>query len=183
MSVMEFILVAQAIILGLAVAEILRGFAELLRSSYINVSYRLMGISTWTLLLLLQVWWSIWRVGNRTVWTFAEFLLSLISIGILYMVARLCFPGGQDETDLGAYYSRVTRVIWYLVAATYASFALLLSPFVYGGITPVVFASQAGIAVLALVASRVNTPSFQAGVIIIMLAQVMWRGFSYSVGN
>ncbi len=142
MSVMEFILVAHAIIVGLAVAEILRGFSELFRSNSINISYRLILIAVWTLLLLLQVWWAIWHVSDHAVWTFSEFLLFLLPVGILYIIARLCFPIELTDVDLDAYYSRVAQDIWWLIAATYASFAFLLAPFVYGGIIPAVFASQ-----------------------------------------
>jgi hypothetical protein len=180
---MEFILVAHAIIVGLAVSEILRGFSELFRSNIINISYRLLLIAVWTLLILLQVWWAVWHVGGHAVWTFSEFLLFLLPVGILYMIARLCFPAELNDADLDAYYSRVAQVIWWLVAATYASFAFLMAPFVYGGINPPVFASQIGLAVLALVASRVKSPSFQVVVIIVMLAQVMWRGISYAIGS
>jgi hypothetical protein len=41
MSAMEFVLVAHAIIVGLAVAEILRGLADMLRADETRVSYRL----------------------------------------------------------------------------------------------------------------------------------------------
>ena len=183
MSVMEFILVAHAIIVGLAVAEILRGFSELFRASNINVSYRLMLIAVWTLLLLLQLWWAVWHVSDHAVWTFAEFLLFLLPVGILYVIARLCFPAELTEVDFEAYYTRVAERIWWLVAATYASFAFLLAPFIYGDIRPAVFVSQVAIAVLALVASRLKSPSFQVVVIIVMLAQVLWRGFAYSIGS
>ena len=77
MSVMEFILVAHAIIVGLAVAEILRGLADMVRAEDVRISYRLLLIAGWTLLLLWQVWWAIWQVGDRTEWTFPEFLISL----------------------------------------------------------------------------------------------------------
>lgn len=183
MSVMEFILVAHAIVVGLAVAEILRGFSELFRSNIINISYRLILIAAWTLLLLLQLWWAIWHVSDRAVWTFSEFLLFLLPVGFLYIIARLCFPIELNDADLDAYYARVARVIWWLVAASYASFAFLLAPFIYGSINPAVFASQIGLAVLALVASFVKSPPFQVVVIILMLAQVMWRGFSYAIGG
>lgn len=183
MSVMEFILVAHAIIVGLAVAEILRGFSDLFRSKKITISYRLILLAFWTLLLLLQVWWSIWHVGTHAVWTFSEFLLFLLPVGILYIIARLCFPVKLTEVDLDAYYMSVAKVIWWLVAATYASFAFLMAPFVYGSIIPEVFASQIGLAALALVASRVNSPPFQVVLIIAMMVQVLWRGFSYAIGS
>ena len=80
MSVMEFILVAHAIIVGLAVAEILRGLADLLRGEGTRISYRLLLIAGWALLLLLQIWWAIWRVGDRAEWTFPEFLIFLLPV-------------------------------------------------------------------------------------------------------
>lgn len=45
MSVMGFVLVAHAIFVGLAVAEILRGFSELIRSDRVRVNYRLLIIA------------------------------------------------------------------------------------------------------------------------------------------
>jgi len=183
MSVMEFVLVAHAIIVGLAVAEILRGFAELLRSEDVKLNYRLLLIATWTLLLLLQVWWSIWRVGNHPVWTFPEFIVFLVPVAILYMIARLCFPHMLAGADLDAYYLRVSRVIWWLVAVTYADFAFLLTPFVYGGIFPAVFASQIVIAVLSIVAGFVKSPAYHFFVIAVMLTQVLWRALSYVIGG
>ncbi|HSM68780.1 MAG TPA: hypothetical protein VK830_03625 [Xanthomonadales bacterium] len=50
---MEFVLVAHAIIVGLAVAEILRGFSELIRSDGVRVNGRLLLIAV----MLAQVLW------------------------------------------------------------------------------------------------------------------------------
>lgn len=183
MSVMEFVLVAHAIIVGLAVAEVLRGFAELLRANGVRLNVRLLLIAAWTLLLLLQVWWAIWRVGERPAWTFPEFLIFLLPVGLLYLLARLSFPPVLANADLDAYYERVSRVLWWLVAAVYASFALLLSPFVFGMFVPVVTASQVGIAFLAVIASLVNSRTFHLLVISAMLSQVLWRALSSSVGG
>jgi len=183
MSVMEFILVAHAIIVGLAVAEVLRGFADLIRSEQTRGSLRLNLIAAWTLLLLLQVWWAIWRVGNREVWTFPEFMIFLLPVAILYVIARLCYPVQMAGADLNAYYRRVARVIWMLVAATYLSFALLLQPFVFGGIVLPVFVSQIGVAILALLATRIESRGYHLFVIAAMFAQVVWRGFSSVIGN
>lgn len=183
MSVMEFILVAHAIIVGLAVAEILRGFADLVRAESVQLSYRLLLIASWTLLLLLQVWWAIWRVGDRAVWTFPEFFAFLLPAGTLYVIARLCFPVTLSGADLRDYYERVARVIWWLVAATYLCFALLMAPFIFGRVVPSIFASQVAIAVLALVASGVKNARFQLAVIVAMIAQVLWRGLSDVIGG
>ncbi len=183
MSVMEFVLVAHSIIVGLAVAEILRGVADIFRTERIEINYRLLFIAGWTLLLLLQVWWSIWRVGVRTTWTFPEFLMFLLPVAILSIIARLCFPKEASEKDLHAYFGRVGKVIFLMVAATYASFAFLLQPFVFGGILPVVFASQLALVALATIAAFLRTPWFQVMVIAAMFAQVLWRGLSSVIGN
>lgn len=157
-------------------------------TAYTDANFSALGVKPYydhvrSNLLLLQVWWAIWRVGDRAVWTFPEFIIFLLPVGILYVIARLCFPVVLTGTDLNVYYLRVARVIWYLVAAAYACFALLLQPYIFGGIIPLVFASQIVIAALALVASRVNSPPFHVFVIGAMLAQVLWRGLSNAIGN
>jgi hypothetical protein len=180
---MEFVLVAHAIIVGLAVAEILRGLADTLRAEETRISYRLLLIAGWALLLLWQLWWAVWRVGDRPEWTFPEYLILLFPVAILYMIARLCFPEKISGTDLQAYYLRVAPKIFVLVAVTYASFAFLMQPFIFGQIWPLVFASQLSMAVLAILASRIHAPTFQLFVIIAMVAQVIWRGLSSVIGS
>jgi len=122
MSVMEFILVAHSIIVGLAIAEILRGLGDLVRAEGTRVSYRLLLMAGWALLLLLQAWWAIWQVGDRHEWSFLEFLIFLLPVGILYVFARLCFPKEVSESNLRAYYLRVAPALFMLVATTYATF-------------------------------------------------------------
>ena len=183
MSVMEFILVAHAIIVGLAIAEILRGLADLVRAESARVSYRLLLMAGWALLLLLQVWWAIWQVGDRPGWTFPEFLIFLLPVGILYIFARLCFPEKVAESNLQAYYARVAPALFLLVAATYATFALLLSPFVFRAFEPWLFASQLVLVVLAVVASRYRAPAFQVFVLAAMIVQVGWRALATVVGS
>ena len=183
MSVMEFVLVAHAIIVGLAVAEILRGFADTLRAEETRISYRLILIAAWALLLLWQLWWAVWRVVDRPEWTFPEYLIFLFPVAILYMIARLCFPEKVSGSDLQAYYRRVAPTIFVLVAITYASFAFLMQPFIFGAFWPWVAASQVSMAVLALLASRFHAPAFQLFVIVAMVAQVVWRGLSTVIGS
>jgi hypothetical protein len=175
---MEFILVAHAIIVGLAIAEILRGLADLVRAEETRVSYRLLLMAGWALLLLLQIWWAIWQVGDRPEWTFPEFLIFLLPVGILYVFARLCFPEKVAEANLQAYYLRVAPALFLLVAATYATFAFLLSPFVFRSFVPWLFASQLVLVVLAIVSSRYQARTFHFLVLAAMIAQVAWRGLS-----
>ena len=99
------------------------------------------------------------------------------------MIARLCFPVKVAESDLQAYYRRVAPAIFLLVAATYASFAFLLQPFIFGGFVPWLFASQFALVVLPVVASRYRAPAFHILVLTAMIAQVVWRGLSTVVGS
>ncbi len=183
MSVMEFILVAHSIVVGLAIAEILRGIADLVRAEGARVSYRLLLMASWALLLLLQIWWAIWKVGDRSEWTFPEFLIFLLPVGILYIFARLCFPQKIAESNLQEYYLRVAPALFLLVAATYATFAFLLSPFVFRTFVPSLAASQVALVVLAIVASRYRARPFHALVLVAMIVQVGWRGLATVVGN
>ena len=183
MSVMEFILVAHAIVVGLAVAEILRGVADTVRAEEVRLSYRLLLIAGWALLILWQFWWLIWQLGDRSEWRFLEFLVFLLPVAILYVISRLCFPEKISGSDLRTYYLRVAPLIFTLIGATYASFAFLMQPFIFGGIVPLVFASQIILMVLAILASRFHAPVFHLLVIAAMYAQVVWRGLSSVVGN
>ena len=99
------------------------------------------------------------------------------------MIARLCFPIKIDESDLQAYYLRVAPVIYLLVAATYATFAFLLQPFIFGGFNPWLFASQIALVILATVASRYQARAYHFLVLAAMIAQVTWRGLSTVVGG
>ena len=183
MSVMEFILVAHSIIVGLAIAEILRGLADLVRADSARVSYRLLLMAGWALLLLLQIWWAVWQIGDRPGWAFPEFLIFLLPVGILYIFARLCFPEKVAGEDLKVYYARIAPALFLLVAATYATFAFLLSPFVFEAFLPWLFASQFSIIVLAVIASRYKARAFHVLTLSAMIIQVGWRGLATVVGG
>ncbi len=182
MSVLEFLLIAHSILLGLGIAEILRGFAELIRSAPLNISRRALGIASWALLLYFQVWWVSWQLGHRDSWSFPDFLLILLPVLILYVLARLSFPKKIDGADLSAYYQKVAPALWIAVAAIYLTFAFY-SPFLHGELIPLLFASQVIIATAALVAIKVRHFWYQAGLIALMWAQVFWRGYVITIGG
>jgi len=182
MTVMEFILVAHAILTGLGIAELLRGFADLIRAAPVTFSRRLIGIAAWTLLLFFQLWWAIWRLGARDAWSFTDFLVMLLPVVILYLLARLSFPKEIDGADLKQYYERVAPALWFLVAGVYISFAIF-QPILYGSFQPVLLMSQLGIAIAALVAAKVDSKKFHFTLLALMLAQVVWRGLIMTVGK
>ena len=182
MSVMEFILVAHSILTGLGIAEILRGFGDMIRGRPVTVSRRLLGIASWALLLYLEIWWAIWRIGERASWSFPEFLLMLLPPLILYLIARVAFPEKVDGADLDAYYARVSPILWLMVGAVYFG-AAAFQPILYGRVVPPLLASQLGLAVAALIAMRVRNAPYQFLIIALMIAQVTWRGLVLTIGN
>lgn len=182
MTVMEFILVALSILIGLGIAEVLRGFADLIRAVPVTISRRLIGIAIWTLLLFFQIWWAHWRLGERDTWSFLGFIVMLLPIVILYLVARISFPKEIDGADLKQYYQRVSPALWFLVAGVYISFAVF-QPTLYGTFQPVLLTSQVGIAIAALVATRFESKLFQFLLLAVMITQVAWRGLVLTVGT
>lgn len=182
MTAMEFILVAHAILTGLGIAEVLRGFGDLIRESPERISRRLLAIAFWALLLYLQIWWAIWRVGTRDAWTFPDFLTLLLPVVILYLVARVLFPRHIDDADLDAHYQRVSPALWLLIAGVYLSF-IILQPLLYGTFVPGLIATQVGIAIGALVAIRVRHPGYQVVLISVMFVQMLWRGLVLTIGG
>lgn len=182
MTVMEFILVALSILIGLGIAEVLRGFADLIRAVPVTISRRLIGIAIWTLLLFFQIWWAHWRLGERDTWSFPGFIVMLLPIVILYLVARISFPKEVDGADLKQYYQRVSPALWSLVAGVYISFAVF-QPTLYGTFQPVLLTSQVVIAIAALVATRIESKIFQFPLLAIMIMQVAWRGLVLTVGT
>jgi hypothetical protein len=182
MTVMEFILVAHSILTGLGIAEVLRGLADLIRSVPATISRRLIGIAAWTLFLFFQLWWAVWRVGERDTWTFSDFLVMLLPVVILYLLARISFPRKIDGADLKQYYEQTAPALWILVACVYISFAVF-QPILYGSFQPVLLTSQVAIAVAALVAARVDAKAFHFTLLAVMIVQVAWRGLVLTVGR
>ena len=135
-----------------------------------------------SLFLLFQLWWAVWRVGARDTWSFAEFLVMLLPVVILYLLARISFPKEIDGADLKQYYERTSPALWFLVAGVYISFAVF-QPILYGSLQPVLLTSQVVIAVAALVATKVSSKKFQFALLAFMIVQVAWRGIVLTIGS
>jgi len=182
MTVMEFLLVAHSILTGLGVAEVLRGFGDVIQAESVRVSRRLLGIAAWALLLYFEIWWAIWNIGHRDAWSFPDFLLMLLPVVILYLVARLSFPRTVEGADLDRYYERVSPVLWLLVAGVYLSFAVF-QPVLYGSFVPILLTSQVIIMLMALIATKVRAVAYHYVLLILMLVQVSWRGIVLTIGT
>ena len=176
MSAMEFVLIAYAILIGMGVAEILRGFADLIRARSVKLHPLLLVFGSWVLLILIELFWAMWRIEERASWTFTEFLVWLLPAALLYVIARVSFPQNMDGADLSEYYSRISPALWLLTACLYVSFTLL-PPILYGAVVPLLLSSQLASAILAVMAVKFRNPSFHYVLLASMMAQLLWRGF------
>ncbi len=182
MGVLEFIQVMVAIILGLGIAELLRGFADFLRPNRRKVSPLLLAISAWLLLLHVQMWWAGWRLAGVESWHFYDLLLYLALPIVLFLLARLVFPNDADSQDLAAYYPSVSSRIWYLAGAFFAfalpfNVVLLEVPLWSAG--PI---SQIALFCYAMVCANTANPVVHYVGVAGLFSQSLWRGISSVVG-
>jgi hypothetical protein len=183
LEILEFVQVLVAIILGLGVAELLKGYADFLRPGNRHFSGLLFGFSIWVFLQLIQFWWFGWRFAGVTAWQFYELLFYLLGPTILYVLSRLTFPNPTETQNLGEYYSEVAGRLWGLVSSFFiyaigTNVLLLDVPIWSSG--P---ASQAFLAVYATICSRVENRYLHSTGVVLMIAQLLWRGLESSVAN
>ena len=183
MAVLEFIQVMVAVILGLGIAEILRGFADFLRPGERRVSLLLLTISAWLLLVHIQFWWAGWRLVDVESWKFYELLLYLAGPIILFLLARLSFPNTAESQDLTKYYADVSARIWYLVGAFFVfaipfNTVLLDAALISSG--PI---SQIALLSYALICANTSNRTVHFIGVAGLVLQATWRGISDVVGS
>ncbi len=118
MSLFEFIMVLESIVVGLGVAKILSGLSHAVLERQVTVAaWQPLLLASLILLTLIQVWWHAWELRSHAVWGFGQLLLILASPVLLYVLAHLAFPppGG---TDLRSHYFDRHRVLFGIVAAS-----------------------------------------------------------------
>jgi hypothetical protein len=98
MSIFEFISVMISIVLGVSLAQLLRGIAELARekSKVRNYGPHVL----WTLSLALLhtlLWWSVWD-WRELDWNYAQFFVALCEPLVLFFLSTLMLPRPTGET-------------------------------------------------------------------------------------
>lgn len=109
-----------AIILGLAITQILSGFRGLVHARHRVKMY--WPAITWAWLLLVidvQTWWAMFGLRTHENWTFGQFSVVLLQTILLYMLAALILPDfgsepGSDLIDLRETYFRQARWFYWL---------------------------------------------------------------------
>jgi len=108
----SYLSVLLSIVLGLAVTQLLSGFAGLVHARRRIAMYWPVPVQmTATLLITVQVWWAMFGMRELRHWTFAGFLIVLAQAIAVYLMAAFITPeiGGDDRIDLRDAYFREAR--------------------------------------------------------------------------
>jgi hypothetical protein len=103
MNEFSYLSVLLSVILGLAVAQILKGFRGLLLSrTRIKIYWPVIAWAILILFMCFQSWWAMFGMRARHDWTFPQFAIVLLQTIVTYMLAGLVFPDltGEEVVDL-----------------------------------------------------------------------------------
>lgn len=121
MDAFSYLSVLLSIILGLAIQQVLQGYRVLILS---RARVRFYWVPLlWSVLILLMVaqhWWASFGLAQRTVWTFPDFLVTLVTSAMIYMSAAIVLPDvpADQPVDLDAHYWRERRALFGLFTGT-----------------------------------------------------------------
>jgi len=133
MTQFEFLAVIISIVLAFGISDILSTWGEQIRLRKTVRHYGL--LSAWTALLLIvmiQLWWSLWQERDRTEWTLIEFFVLISPFLLIALIAYVLTPPHEHgERDLKRYYFENSTWIFGL-AALYLASTMLLSGVIRG---------------------------------------------------
>jgi hypothetical protein len=98
-------MVLVSLIIGLGVAELLSGIAQIIRNRDSVQVYWIHSVFVVIIFLaLLQQWWEIWGIRNTPTWTFPGLLMMLSAPIGLFLIAHLVFPEPVADSDQRSFY-------------------------------------------------------------------------------
>ena len=101
MSLFEFLLVIFSIVIGIGIAELVKGIARLLRTHRIDeIGVIVPSLTVLVFLIYLQFFWESWSLQDKTEWTFPAMLLFLIPPVLINLVAHIMFPNADDKKSV-----------------------------------------------------------------------------------
>lgn len=137
MGAFDFLAVLLSIILGLAIAEVLQGYRNLIlaRGRVLRFAPSLI----WSVTLIAattQMWWASFGLRDHANWTFGAFSVVLLQTIFQYLAAALVLPAtGEDgDVDLRAHYFDHRR--WFFGALLAMLATSLLKDRVLNGVFP-----------------------------------------------
>ena len=117
MDAFSYLSVLLSVVLGLALASLLTGFASMVRArARIAIYWPLAAQMALLFLLQVQMWWAFFGLREVGHWSFTEFLVVLMQTVLVYLATAILVPdmGGDSPIDLKECYYREAR--WYFGA-------------------------------------------------------------------
>jgi hypothetical protein len=108
----DYLTVLVSIVMGLAIANVLTGLANvMLARERVGFYWPPVAWAVWLFFIEAQHWWAQWGVHHTRVWNFGTFLLELLVPVNLFLLSALALPAREsgDAPDLFAWYSRNRR--------------------------------------------------------------------------
>jgi hypothetical protein len=131
-ALFEFIIILKSIVIGLAMSQLLTGFASSLQDPEKCRPYWLHTLLVATVFLaLVQVWWESWPLSKVPQWRFSTLLLLLLPSVALFLVCHVLFPRTEHSGGLKQYYFEEHRLVFILIAIT-AFASVLFFPIAFG---------------------------------------------------
>ncbi len=120
MNNFEYLMVLVSVLLGLGLAQVLRGVSNLLRSERRHVPSVMWGFALF--LSIVQFWWAFWDTRGIPAWNQLSFLYVLLIPCLFFAAAEILFPASRSgQPDSRDYFFRVRR--WF--HGTYLSYHVL----------------------------------------------------------
>ena len=137
MDAFSYLSVLNSLVLGLALASLLTGFAAMVRARERIVMYwPLPAQMVLIFLVQIQVWWALFALREVAHWSFTEFLVVLMQPLTIYLATAFLVPDIREgETlDLRSAYFREAR--WYFAAILFGLIDSLAKNLVFTGHLP-----------------------------------------------
>ena len=134
MDAFSYLSVLLSIVLGLALASLLSGFAAMVRARARLVFYwPLTAQMILIFLVQVQLWWAFFSLREVSHWNFPEFLVVLMQAVLVYLATAFLVPGIPygERIDLRECYFREAR--WYFAAILLAVLDSLVKNLVLTG--------------------------------------------------
>ncbi|HTQ12302.1 MAG TPA: hypothetical protein VMH86_00400 [Rhizomicrobium sp.] len=109
MTAFDYLSVLLSIVLGLAITQLLAGFAALVRARGRMAMYWPVPVQMAAVFLIsVQLWWALFPLHEMRRWTFAHFFIVLMQPVSVYMMAAFITPdlAGEGRFDLREIYFR-----------------------------------------------------------------------------
>ncbi|MGH6872964.1 MAG: hypothetical protein ACREHE_15815 [Rhizomicrobium sp.] len=131
MTPFDYLSVLLSIVLGLAITQLLAGFAGLVRARDRAIMYWPLPVQMAAVFIIsVQMWWSLFGLHDARRWTFAMFLIVLMQPVGVYLMAAFITPdtSGERALDLRAIYFRERA--WFFGASLFSLFVSLAKNFI-----------------------------------------------------